>query len=389
MFRPRLARDRLGDLACVTLALCAGALLLRFGDATADPAPTLPWPVDAALGAACCLALWWRRRWPLGLALALTPVGAVSAMAVPAITVAVYTVAVHRRAAIALSIAAANVATASVYYLLQAAPRFPIWVDFAIRGIILSAALGWGMFAGAQRQLVASLRERAARLEAEQHLRVDQARLTERTRIAREMHDVLAHRLSLVSLHAGALSVRTDARPEEVAGAAGVIRDSAHDALEELRAVIGVLRAGTSVAPGGPERPQPGLTDVPELVESARAAGTEVKYACPVGTDTGPPAAIGRTVYRIVQEGLTNARKHAPGSAVEVRVDGAPGEGLRVQVSNPLPAAPAGTGLPGAGVGLVGLAERVTLAGGRLEHGHEPGGHGFRLDAWLPWPERV
>ncbi len=83
---------------------------------------------------------------------------------------------------------------------------------------------GWGMFARAQRQLVASLRERAARLEAEQHLRVDQARLTERTRIAREMHDVLGHRLSLVSLHAGALEVRTDAPPEEVSTAAGVIR---------------------------------------------------------------------------------------------------------------------------------------------------------------------
>jgi signal transduction histidine kinase len=92
-------------------------------------------------------------------------------------------------------------------------------------------------------------------------------------------------------------------------------------------------------------------------------------------------------VYRLVQEGLTNARKHAPGAAVKVVVDGAPGTGLCVRLTNPLPSAAAlvGPAVPGAGLGLIGLTERVTLAGGRLDHGPAPGG--FRLEAWLPWPE--
>jgi signal transduction histidine kinase len=354
------------DAACVVLSLAFAALLLRFGDATADPPAALPWPVDATLGALCCLALWWRRRRPLAVAVAITVVGAVAATATAAAAVAVYTVATRRRATVAIGAAAANVAAVTVYYLMQDDPKFPIWVDFAVRGLVLAAAVGWGMFARAQRALIASL--------------VDQARLTERTRIAREMHDVLAHRLSLVSLHAGALEVRTDARPDEVATAAGVIRENAHEALQELRAVIGVLR--TAGVPERPERPQPGLADVPELIETARSTGTRVGYECPVDAAAVLPAAIGRTAYRIVQEGLTNARKHAPGAEVDVRVDGAPSDGLRVRVTNQLTAMR--TELPGAGAGLVGLRERVTLAGGRLDHG--PVSHRFELEAWLPWP---
>lgn len=375
---------RLRDLVCVALTLWFGVLLLRFGDAMADPPAFLPWPVDAALGTACCLALRWRHRWPLGLALVITPVGAVSGMAAAAVTVAVFVVALHRRAVVALVVAGVNIATVVVYFLLQDHPRFPIGVDLVVRGGMVLGAVGWGMFARAQRQLVASLRERAARLEAEQHLRLDQARLTERTRIAREMHDVLAHRLSLVSLHAGALEVRADARPEEVATAAGVIRANAHEALQELRTVIGVLRDPTPDEPRPAERPQPGLADVPDLVETARASGTQVGYAGPAGGASDLPPATGRTIYRIVQEGLTNARKHAPGAAVEVCVDGAPDGGLHVRVTNPLSLPAARTELPGAGMGLVGLRERVTLAGGRLNHGRD--GHGFRLEAWLPWP---
>jgi signal transduction histidine kinase len=379
--RPRTVRDWLVDVICILLALAYGALVMRVGDATA-PSPGVPWPVDAAIGTLCCLSLWCRRRWPLGLAVALVPFAAVSAMSTGAVTISVFTVAVHRRAAAAVLVGVAYVATAPVYYFLQDHPKFSIWVDVVGRLVIATAAVGWGMFARARRQLVLSLRERAARLEAEQHLRVDQARLTERARIAREMHDVLAHRLSLVSLHAGALEVRTDARPEEVATAAGVIRDNAHEALQELRTVIGVLREGSSSAP---ERPQPGLPDVPELVESARAAGMRVGYTCRVGAAAGPSAILGRTVYRIVQEGLTNARKHAPGTAVEVLVDGAAGEGLRVRITNPFPLATARPDVPGAGVGLVGLSERVALAGGRFEYGPDPDGDGFRLEVWLPW----
>ena len=180
------------------------------------------------------------------------------------------------------------------------------------------------MFVRARRQLVLSLRDRAERAEAEQQLRVEQARQQERARIAREMHDVLAHRISLLSLHAGALEFQPDAPPEEVARAAGVIRASAHEALEDLRAVIGVLREEPTTAI--PERPQPTLADLPALIEESRAG----RHAGALRRSSSPdvdavPAATGRSAYRIVQEGLTNARKHARGAAVDVTVDGARG----------------------------------------------------------------
>ncbi|GAA0238136.1 hypothetical protein GCM10009539_24260 [Cryptosporangium japonicum] len=314
------------------------------------------------------------------MALVFTPVGVVVGAASVAITVAVFHVAVAHRARVALAVAAANVATVPLFYALHTDPKFSIWVDFALRGAFLAAAVGWGSAVRAQRQLVGSLRDRAARLEAEQHLRVDQARLTERTRIAREMHDILAHRLSLLSLHAGALEIRVDTSREEIAEAAGVIRANTHEALEDLREIIGVLRAEPSASGG--ERPQPDLGDLPELVETARAAGTKVSYDCAV--DAPAPATAGRTVYRLVQEGLTNVRKHAPHTAADVRISGAPGEGLQVLVTNPLPLTPH-SGVPGAGLGLVGLRERFVLAGGRLEHGADADGR-FRLAGWLPWP---
>ena len=226
------------------------------------------------------------------------------------------------------------------------------------------------MFVRARRQLVVSLRDRAERAEAEQQLRVAQARL-ERTRIAREMHDVLAHRISLLSLHAGALEFRPDAPAEEVARAAGVIRASAHQALQDLREVIGVLRARTRPADGrrrsGRSPPWP---TCPALVDESRAAGMRVRLRQPVAERRRPcRRRWAARAYRIVQEGLTNARKHAPGAAV-ARATSAGGAGRRADRRDPQPAAGRRRrprGIPGAGTGLVGLAERVTLAGGRLE----------------------
>ena len=194
------------------------------------------------------------------------------------------------------------------------------------------------------------------------------------------MHDVLAHRLSLLSVHAGALEFRPDAPAEEVAEAAGVIRESARAALDELRGVIGVLRedGGESLT----QPPQPTLADLAALVEESRAAGMRITARIELG-DAAPPAAVGRTAYRIAQEGLTNARKHAPGAAVTLTVH-APDGDLQVEVRSLAPVAvAAGSPLPGAGTGLIGLAERVTLAGGELEHGVDPDG-AFVLRARLP-----
>ncbi|MFK3983744.1 sensor histidine kinase [Micromonospora sp. NPDC050397] len=372
-------RDRLADGIAIALACGYGALMVPLGDATA-PGAALPWPVDVGIGTLCAFALVVRRRWPLGLAVVLLPFGAVSVMATGAITVALFTVAIRCRARVVMLLCAVNVLTGVGYFLMQDDPPYPLWVDVVMRVVISAAAAGWGLFVQAYRGLTRSLRDHANRVEAEQHLRVEQARLTERARIAREMHDVLAHRMSLVSLHAGALEVRTDARPEEVALAAGAIRASAHEALQELRGVVGVLRDN---AAGRPEPPQPGLGDLPELIESARVTGMLVDFTCRV-PPAGPSAVLGRTAYRIVQEGLTNARKHAPGAPVEVLLAGTAGEQLRIGITNPCTGAAGQPVIPGAGMGLVGLGERVELAGGRVEYGVDQ--DIFRLRAWLPWP---
>jgi signal transduction histidine kinase len=227
--------------------------------------------------------------------------------------------------------------------------------------------------------------ERQRRTEAEEQLRIEQIRHAERERIAREMHDVLAHRISLLSLHAGALEFRPDASPEEVARAAGVIRASAHQALEDLRAVIGVLRDGTEGAPPAP--PQPTLAALPELLEESRAAGMRLRADVRIDDLSAVPDAVGRHALRIAQEGLTNARKHAAAAEVDLLLEGAPGHGLTIDVRNPAPVMAGGaTQIPGSGTGLVGLTERAALSGGRVEHGLDPDGD-FRLHAWLPWPE--
>jgi signal transduction histidine kinase len=225
----------------------------------------------------------------------------------------------------------------------------------------------------ARRELVRSLHEQADRAG-------DEARAAERQRIAREMHDVLAHRLSLLSVHAGALEFNPDAPAEEVAEAAGVIRESARAALDELSDVIGVLREDTGESLTQP--PQPTLADLAALVEESRAAGMRITAQIELG-DAAAPAAVGRTAYRIAQEGLTNARKHAPGAAVTLTVH-APDGDLQVEVRSLAPVAvTSGSPLPGAGTGLIGLAERVALAGGELESGVDPEG-AFVLRARLP-----
>ena len=380
--RPRrTTRDWIVDIAAFLLSIALGAGLYLMEASTAGESDELLF-YDLLLGSLACLALWFRRRWPLGLAIVLLPVGAVSAMSVGAGAVALFTVAVHRRLAIAALVGAVGVALSPIYAVLHDDTTTPLWFSVVIGFLATGAIVAWGSFVRARRQLVVSLRERAERAEAEQQLRVDQARRSERARIAREMHDVLAHRISLLSLHAGALEFRPGAPPDEIARAAGVIRGSAHQALEDLRAVIGILREET--AGDAPEPPQPTLADLSALVAESREAGMHVHFECGVAQDVVVPEGLGRNAYRLVQEGLTNARKHASGASVDVAVRGAAGAGLSVEVRNRLPVGrPVPAEIPGAGTGIVGLAERVALAGGRLEHG--AAGGDFRLRAWLPW----
>ena len=345
----------------------------------------LAW-ADLVAGVVLVVALWWRRRYPVRLAVLAMVLASFSLAAAVAAMIMFFTVAVHRRFAVTAAVGLGSLCSNAVFCLLRPERGTPVLTSVAWGTAFFVIVMLWGMVVRSRRQLVLSLRDRAERAESEQQLRVTQARAMERTRIAREMHDVLAHRISLLSLHAGALEIHPDAAPAEVAGAAGVIRASAHQALQDLREVIGVLRE-----PGGednPERPQPTLRELPALAEESRVAGVKVRLELEVEEPAGLPAGTGRAAYRIVQEGLTNVRKHAPGTAVRVRVAGMAGRGLTIDIRNPAPIGPRTAAvIPGAGTGLVGLAERATLAGGRLTSGY--GGDGeFALTAWLPWPRR-
>ena len=378
----RTRRDWIVDTACFAIAVAGGiyvaGALLENGDEPSSGAAAL----IVAGGVVACLAIWLRRRWPLGVALLAVILGSVSPAASGASVIALFTVAVHRRSVVAIAVVALAIALLPVYFSIYP-DEIPFWVNVALATGIQAAVVGWGMFIRSQRELMLALRERTRQAEAERDLRVAQARSQERTRIAREMHDVLAHRISLLSLHAGALEVRPDAPPAEIARAAGVVRACAHEALEDLREVIGVLR--TDRPDGASERPQPTIADVGDLVEESQAAGMAVTLAQRVDAER-LPVATGRAVYRIVQEGLTNARKHAPSAAVVVTIGGAPDDGLTVEIVSRRPLAQLGLPeIPGGGAGLIGLGERVSLAGGRLEHGRSENGD-YRLWAWLPWP---
>jgi signal transduction histidine kinase len=345
-----------------------------------DPEHRGFWGLDVAVGVVAVAVVPLAFRRPVAGALALAVLAVLSPAATPPSTVGTLMVAQRRPFPTALMVAIAGTVAHLVQGLWQPIHGLPfLW--FAVLDVVVHAALlGWGQGMQARRQLLESLRERARRAEAEQGRRIAEARTLERTKMAREMHDVLAHRLSLLATYAGALEYRPDSSPEKLAKAAGVIRTGVHQALDELREVINVLR-DEDVYEG---RPQPTFADLRALVAESRDAGTTIRYDDQVADATSLPPATGRTAYRVVQEGLTNARKHAAGHPVTVTVTGRPGDGLRIELTNP--ASRNGTPLtPGSGSGLVGLTERVHLAGGTLDHGQAPGG-GFRLRASLPWP---
>ncbi|AEV84080.1 histidine kinase [Actinoplanes sp. SE50] len=339
--------------------------------------------LDVVAGVLACLItplMLWR---PVPVAGVLAVLAALSPAASPPATIVALHVARRHRFPVGLAGAAAGVVAHAVqgWWRPNDGMSYGWWLALVTVGY--GALLGWGAWWRARDELVRSLRERARRAEAEQGRRVAEARMLERRKIAREMHDVLAHRLSLIATFAGAMEFRPDAPPERVAAAAGVVRDGVHQALEELREVISLLRDDTPADDDG-SRPQPVLADVPRLVEESRAAGTEVRLRDTVAEPGQAPPAVARTAYRVIQEALTNARKHAAGRAVRVELRGGPGAGLLIDVRNELaPDHPTPPGWSG-GAGLVGLTERVHLAGGHLDHESTAGE--FHLYATLPWP---
>jgi signal transduction histidine kinase len=355
--------------------------------------------LDLASGVVACLALWWRRGYPVAVTLVVFGAGWFSPLALGAVLVALGTAASRARGRVLLLVALLAVLGSVVFPLVNPAAGEILKIGFPAF-LFAAIAFGWGLYARARRELVASLRERAARLEADQQHSVEQAREAERRRIAREMHDVLAHRLSLLSVHAGALEFRPDAPPGEITQAAGVIRASAAAALSELRQVITVLREDSDAAAGPP---QPELAQLRALLEESSAAGMTLREHLDLTEAEPLPAAAQRAAYRVVQEGLTNARKHAPGAIVDVTVTGTAQAGLVAEiVSRRTPDAPpsvappqdrrapagpdaaaASVPPPGPGAGLIGLAERLALVGGELQHGTNAKGD-FVLRATIP-----
>ncbi|WP_157743136.1 sensor histidine kinase [Micromonospora coriariae] len=236
---------------------------------------------------------------------------------------------------------------------------------------LVGLPLVFGLWVRARQDTLAALRDRAERLEREQEARADRVRAEERTRIAREMHDVVAHRVSLMVVHAGALEVT--AEDPATVEAAALIRTTGRQALTDLREVLGVLRQA-----GPPVTPERGLDTLDELIGESRAAGLRVSRQ-DEGVPTALPATLGRTAYRVVREALTNVRKHAADAETTVCLRYLP-DGLEVLVRNG--PSEGGSALPGAGQGLLGLRERLELLGGRLEA--TPVDDGFLVRALIP-----
>jgi signal transduction histidine kinase len=281
------------------------------------------------------------------------------------------------------------VVIAAVLSVLAARPWHASWttVPFGLLATLVPALMG--LYGQARRELLQSLRDRAARAEREQHLLAERARAEERRRLAGEMHDVVTHRLSLMVLHAGALGVISS--DPAVRTAAEGIRGEGSRALEELRDLVGVLRdperEGTTEDESKPYSGYGGGS--PDPAGLARLAAESESVGIPVELAvTGDPAqvspTVARTAYRVVQEALTNVRKHAPGSMVRIVVDYRP-DGLTIGVRNTasdLEADPILAG-SGSGAGLPGLRQRVELIGGSLRTGPVSGG-GYQVSAILP-----
>ncbi len=338
----------------------------------------------AAIGCAVLqiTSLWWRRKFPLAVTLLGFAGNAATGVSFSAY-IGLFALATRRRDRLLAALATLGYAIAVSAAVFRNNVSLPdaLLAEFFNHGVTIAL----GAYIGARRDLIQSLELRAQRAESERELWVERARLAERNRIAREMHDVLAHRVSLISLHAGGLEVMPSPTEAAVRESAQLIRNTARQALEDLREVLGVLRAG-NLAESSSEsieglRPTPTLAHLSHIISESRAAG--IKLTVDLHWPIEPPELLGRTAFRIVQEGLTNVHKHARSAATHVLVSGNSGACLVVEITNrpPLRSDPP---LPGSGLGLVGLAERVRLLGGQLTYGSTAAG-GWFIRAELPW----
>jgi signal transduction histidine kinase len=323
-----------------------------------------------------------RRRWPLavlawGLAtgVAFAALGLNLVSLTFAVLVYLYTVAAHRPRVASLAGLAATEALLVLVWL--ARPRaLGDGGTLVLDGLIMAA--GWWLGDGARRrqEAVAAARQRAAELEEAREELARRAVTEERLRIARELHDVVAHSMSIIAVQSGVGVHVLDSQPEEARKALAAVEATSRQALVEMRRLLGVLRE--EAEPRGSLAPAPGLAEVEALAAEVARAGVRVEVHIE-GTPCELPAGLDLSAYRIVQEALTNVVRHAGPATARVAVRYSPGQVALEVVDD-------GRG-PGAedrgGHGLAGMRERAALYGGTLEAGPVPGG-GFRVAATLP-----
>ena len=251
-----------------------------------------------------------------------------------------------------------------------------LWVPFLVALVLMAASVGTGLLMRSRQDLALTTGRAVAAAQSTARLTDELGRQAERDLIAREVHDVIGHRLSLLSLHAGGLEVAAGHDPR-LAQSAALVRSSAQQAMDDLRSLLRVLREpGQQMTATA----MPSLGDLPEVIEETVDSGMPVISTVYLTQPEQADAALARAVYRIVQELLTNARRHAPGAPVRLVVRGGPAEGIRIETVNRLT-----TQKPGApGNGLTGISERAVLFGGTMQAGLDEGS-AFRVAVWLPW----
>lgn len=346
----------------------------------------------AFLGLLQCAPLWWRRRFPVAVYAAVAAASALQVLLVdmPLFSQLAYPVAVY---AVARFSTATAGAVALVVGLVAAATAAWDWTspyvdpgDYPVEqvvsyattiGVIVVAAWALGTLGRTRAAYVDALRTHAEQVARDAEQRAELAASDERARIAREMHDVVAHGLSVMVVQADGARYAAAKDPDVATAALGTIAATGRESLGEMRRLLGLLRSEDTGT-----RPQPGLGDLAGLLEQARADGLPLTVRLPDPLPT-VPTGTGLVVYRVLQEALTNVRRHAgPVRDVEVVVDAEPG-GLVVRVTDDGRGAAAGEGRPGGGLGLVGMRERVRAAGGTLTTGPRGGG-GFEVVARVP-----
>jgi signal transduction histidine kinase len=331
-------------------------------------------------GLAASLPLLVRRRWPfavLGIALAVAIATPVDGQYVLPIIVALYTIGSTRSWETTIAAAATPVA-AGLIYILAGGPEFNS-DDLLAVGLTCAVSAGVGLFVQSRHASLAALQERAERLDRERELLAERAVAEERVRIAQELHDVVAHNVSLIVVQAQALGATVPG--DRVATATGYIAQLGREAMAEMHRTLRLLRAGEERSG---RAPQPGLADLDDLLERSRAAGLRVELA--IEGDARPLAqSVDLSAFRILQEALTNVVKHAGRARTTVLV-GYRADALELIVTDSGNGTAEYEPAPG-GHGLVGMRERAALFGGTLTAGPRRE-HGFEVHAVLPYSDR-